>query len=83
MEIARLPSQDAAINLVQHRPGAVGEVAGSMLLRGVLIGAGLAAVGLRGKQLLMGALAGAVAIEVFVLAWTYNEATKQTNEVRA
>lgn len=75
--IARLPSQDAVIDLVHHKPGAIGEVIGSMLLRGALIGAGLALAGFRGRQLLIGAAAGAVAIETFVLAWTYNEASKE------
>ena len=78
--IARLPSQDAAIDLVNHKAGAVGEVIGSMFLRGALIGVGLALAGFRGKQLVVGAAAGAIDIETFVLAWTYNEASKQ-NEV--
>jgi hypothetical protein len=80
MEIARLPSQDAAIDLVHHKPGAVGEVLGSMFLRAALIGAGLALAGFRGKQLVVGAASGAIAIEAFVLAWTYNEASKESTK---
>lgn len=68
--VPRLPSQDAAIHVAQGTPGGWLEAAGSTLFRALLISAGLYAVGLRGKPLWQGALAGATAVEVFVLGYT-------------
>lgn len=64
-----LPSQQAAADLLAGKPGAAFQVAGTMLGRALLIGAGLYIAGER-KNLERNALAGAVAIEVFVLAFS-------------
>ena len=74
--VPRLPSQDAAIHVAQGKSGGWIEAAGSTLFRSMLIGAGLYAAGLRGSQLVKGALAGATAIEVFVLGYTYYHVRK-------
>ena len=67
--IGDLPSADAANALLAGKPGALGEVIGTTLGRALLIGAGLYLVGGREKPLVKNALAGALAIEVFVLCY--------------
>ena len=63
-----LPSGEAAKALMQGAPGALGPVVGYTLLRAGLIGAGLYVAGQR-QGVVRGALAGALAIELWVLAW--------------
>lgn len=65
---ASLPSSQAAADALAGEEGAWLDVAGSMLGRAVLIGAGLAVVGER-EHLVRNSIAGACAIEVFVLGW--------------
>ena len=74
--VPRLPSQDAAIHVAQGVEGGWVEAAGSTAMRALLISAGLYASGLRGKQLAKGAVYGALAIEVFVLGYTYYHVNK-------
>lgn len=74
--VPRLPSQDAAIHVAQGVDGGWIEAAGSTAFRALLISAGLYATGLRGTQLVKGAVAGALAIEVFVLGYTYYHVRK-------
>jgi hypothetical protein len=64
--LASLPSLDAAVRFMRGEEGGLGGVITSTALRAVLIGAGLAVVGER-KHLVKYSLAGAVAIEAFVL----------------
>lgn len=68
--VPRLPSQDAAIHVAQGTPGGWFEAAGSTLFRAGLIAGGLYVAGLRGRDLWMGSLAGATAVELFVLGYT-------------
>jgi hypothetical protein len=63
-----LPSADAARKLVRGESGALVPVIFTTTCRAALIGAGLYAIGQR-SHLVKGALAGAVAVEIFVLAW--------------
>ena len=64
-----LPSQAAADDLLDGKPGALGDVALSVALRSGLIAGGLYMAGLRGKTLVRGTVYSALAIEAFVLAW--------------
>jgi hypothetical protein len=67
---ASVPSSEAAYRLVEGDVGALGAVAGTMVLRAGLVGAGLYVAGERDpKTLAKYAAAGSVAIEAFVLAW--------------
>ena len=63
-----LPSQDAAERFVRGEQGSALGVAMTTALRASLIAGGLYAVGQR-KGVMRSALAGATAIEVFVLVW--------------
>lgn len=74
--VPRLPSQDAAIHVAQGVEGGWVEATGSTLFRALLISAGMYAAGLRGRQLAKAALAGATAVEVFVLGYTYYHVRK-------
>lgn len=80
--VPRLPSQDAAIHVAQGAPGGWMEAVGSTLFRAGLIAAGMYAAGLRGRDLLVGAFAGATAVEVFVLAYTAYHVRKGDGSAR-
>ena len=71
-----LPSAHSAKAVVMQREGAWTLAAAHTLLRGALIAAGGYAAGVRGRALLAVSVGGAIAIEAFVLAWTYNEYQK-------
>lgn len=64
-----LPSQQAVTDLLAGKPGALFQVVGTTLGRACLIGAGLYVAGER-RNLERNALAGALAIEAFVVAFT-------------
>ena len=65
-----LPSAHAVQNLYDGKDGAVFQVLGSFALRSLILAVGMRAAGIKNKKVLVrGALGGAVAIEVFVLAW--------------
>jgi hypothetical protein len=68
---AALPSGDAALHLMQGKPGAIVEVASTVALRGVLVAIGLAVAGFRGAALLSGTAGAVLAIEAGVLAWAW------------
>jgi hypothetical protein len=68
---AALPSGDAAMRLVQGKPGALLDVAATMLMRSALAATGLAVAGFRGNTLLKGTMAAGLAIEAGVLAWAW------------
>lgn len=67
-----LPSGESASDFIAGRPGSTGRLLFHYLGRSVLVGVGLALVGVRGKELVKLSLVAAGAIEVFVLgyAWT-------------
>lgn len=65
---AALPSGQAAYNLVSGDWGAFLPVVGTTVMRSSLIGIGMALAGER-KHLVRNAVAGGLAVEVFVLAW--------------
>jgi hypothetical protein len=67
---ADLPSAEAARQLVRGDGGALFKVAGTTLLRAGLIGTGLYVAG-QHRRLVRSAIAGALAVEVFVLAWAW------------
>lgn len=67
-QCASLPSSNAAADLLQGKAGGFGRVVFWTGVRAALVGLGLAAVGER-KHLVRNAIAGALAIEVFVLTW--------------
>lgn len=67
-----LPSGDAALRLMRGQPGALFEVAGTMLARSALMASGLAVAGFRGRELLKGTVAAGLAVEAFVLAWAWS-----------
>lgn len=66
---ASLPSSDSAQALVRGEPGALVGVLVTTALRAGLVAAGAYAAGVRGTALKRAAIGGALAIEVFVLAW--------------
>ncbi len=66
-----LPSASSAEALVAGDVGALPRVALHMGGRAVLVGTGLAVAGFRGRKLVVGALAGAAAIEAFVLLYAW------------
>lgn len=69
---ASLPSSTAAYRALSGGGiGAWGEVAGSTILRAALISAGLFVLDRKNQKVLVQGLAGATAIEVFVLGWTW------------
>jgi hypothetical protein len=66
-----LPSGDAALRLIQGKPGALVDVGATMLTRGALVATGLAIAGFRNMDLLKGTLGAVLAIETGVLAWAW------------
>lgn len=64
-----LPSGESASDFVEGKEGATVRLVGHFLGRAVLLALGLAAVGLRDKQLVKASLAGSAAIEAFVLGY--------------
>ncbi len=77
---ASLPSSDSAYEAVSGVSGGWWKVAGTTLLRAGLVGAGIATydkiAGVKHKRLVQRAIAGAVGIELFVLAWTWFKAPR-------
>lgn len=71
-----LPSAQAAANFIEGRPGAAVEVVATVAARALIIAGGLFVAGER-KRLLPYSLAGAVAIEIFVLASVRNALEKR------
>lgn len=67
-QCASLPSSTAAADLLHGNPGGLAGVVLSTAGRAALIGAGLYVAGER-EHLVRNAVAGALAIEVFVLTW--------------
>lgn len=63
-----LPSAQAAQDIVEGKPGGWPSMLGWTAVRAGLVACGLWAVGER-KHVVRNAVAGAIAIEVFVLAW--------------
>ena len=76
MALSDLPSAEAANRLVRGDAKAIVPVAGTMILRAGLIAAGLYLVGNK-ERIVPGALAGAAAIEAFVLAWAWSHRENQ------
>lgn len=71
--VGALPSEEHAGELVEHMcPKTVAQIVGDVLFRGTLIGAGMAAAGVR-RHLIGGALCGSLVIEAFVLSWVAAE----------
>jgi len=75
--LGALPSGESAEALVGGDLSALPVVTFHTGLRAGLIGLGLYAVGFRGEQLVKGAIAGAIGIEAFVLAWALYERSKK------
>lgn len=73
---AELPSSSSAKDLINGKPAAIFPVIGWTLLRGTLIGAGLALAGQR-KGVLRGAVAGTLMIEAWVLGWALVQRWRQ------
>lgn len=66
----QLPSATSALAFVRREPGAWRQVAAHTAGRAALIGVGLTLAGQR-RGVMKGAIAGALAIEAFVLWWAY------------
>jgi len=64
-----LPSMSSAQALVDGIPGALPRVLAHTFGRACIIGAGLFISGFRGKDLMRGSIAGAAAIETFVVLY--------------
>ena len=64
-----LPSGESASDVIEGVPGSGIRLVGHFLGRAVLLALGLAAVGLRDKELVKASLAGSAAIEFFVLGY--------------
>jgi hypothetical protein len=64
-----LPSGDAAIDLMNGKPGAVVKVLSTFAVRSALVTVGCLAAGLRGWDLVKGAAGASVAVELGVLGW--------------
>ena len=69
--VSLLPSQAAANRLLEGEPGALSDVVLSVAFRSALISVGLYAAGLREEKLLKGAIYSALAIETFVVGYTW------------
>lgn len=74
-----LPSVRAAEDYWLNEPGGTARIIGSTVKRSMLIAVGLLAVGQR-KGVVKGALAGAAAVELFVL-WTVRQQLKQSGRL--
>lgn len=68
-----LPSGESASDFIEGRPGSTGRLLFHYLGRSVLVGVGLAIVGVRGENLVKYSLAAAGAIEVFVLGYAWSK----------
>jgi hypothetical protein len=68
-----LPSASSAAALVRGEPGALPLVLGHLALRTGLIATGMYVLGGEREHLLRNALAGACAVELFVLGWEYRQ----------
>lgn len=66
-----LPSGESASDFVEGKPGSLIRLTGHLLGRAALMGVGLYVVGVRGKDLVTYSIAGATAIEVFVLGYAW------------
>jgi hypothetical protein len=66
--VTPLPSQQAAADLLEGRPGAIGDVLATMLGRAVILGLGMYAAGER-KHLVRNAVGATLAVEAFVLLY--------------
>lgn len=66
-----LPSGESASDFIEGKPGSTGRLLFHYLGRSVLVGVGLAVVGVRGKELVKYSLAAAGAIELFVLGYAW------------
>lgn len=64
---ANLPSGKSAQDLIDGRPGALAVVLAHLALRSMIGGLGLALVGFRGRDLVLGSLAVGASIELFVV----------------
>ena len=69
--LGELPSASTVREFIRGEAGFM-PVLGTTVLRAMLIGAGMYAVGER-KNIVRNAMAGATAIEVFVMLWTLSE----------
>jgi len=68
-----LPTGANATDVINGVPGAIPKAVMYTLLRSILIGAGLATVGVRGQDLVKYSLAGSTAVEAFVLFYAWLE----------
>jgi len=72
-----LPTGENATDVIQGVSGAVPKAVAYTLARSLLIAAGLAAVGVRGSELVKYSLAGSAAVEAFVLSYAWSEERKK------
>lgn len=70
-EIPRLPSQDAVIKMYLGETGGISDVILSTIGRAVIVSPGIYLSGQRGSQLVKSCIGAAIAIETFVIFWTY------------
>lgn len=69
------PSAGSATRLVRGVPGSLAEAGLHTMFRAVLVSTGCYVAGLRDRQLLRASVAGAIAIEGFLVGWAaYKEA---------
>lgn len=69
------PSAGSATRLVRGVPGSFAEAALHTMFRAVLVSTGCHLAGFRDRQLLRASVAGAIAIEAFLVGWAaYKEA---------
>lgn len=73
-----LPSGESASDFVEGKDGATVRLIGHLLGRAVLLGVGLAVAGARDKDLVKYSLAGAAAIELFVLGYAWINKEKKS-----
>jgi hypothetical protein len=74
-----LPSGESASDFLEGKPGSTVRLVTHLVGRAALLGIGLAVAGARGKELVKFSLAGATAIEAFVLVWAaVNKDEKKT-----
>jgi len=66
-----LPSATSAIQLIEGDTKGVVPALAHTLLRAGLVGFGMYTTGLRGKPLVKGAIAGSLAVELFVLGYMW------------
>ena len=75
-----MPSYEAACDLYRGDPTAITRVGLGVATRSLVIGLGLMAAGMRGRDVVKYGVAGSLAVEAFVLWWVWANRPKKQGE---